>query len=638
MLSRFLAFVVNQRLMVLALTAILVGVGVWSALRLPIDAVPDVTNVQVQINTNAPALSPIEVERQITLPIEVAMAGLPDVEAVRSLSKFGLSQVTVVFRDHVNIYFARQLVQERLQEAREQIPSSVGSPVMGPISSGLGEVFQYVIGNPKGDLIELRTIQDWVVRPQLRSVPGVAEVNSFGGFEKQYQVLVRPDDLVKHALTLRQVFEALAANNINKGGGYLVKSAEQFVIRGVGQVQNVGQIQNIVVATTHGVPVRVRDVAEVTVGSSIRQGAVTKDGQGEAVTGIVMMLLGANSRTVVEDVKARFAQIAKSLPAGVTLTAFYDRTDLVGRTIKTVETNLIEGAALVIAVLFLLLGNIRAAIVVALSIPLSMLFAVSFMVKLGIAGSLMSLGAIDFGLIVDGSVVMVENTLRRLAERRQRGGRLLPTIVEACAEVGRPIIFGVGIIIVVYLPILTLQGVEGKLFIPMAMTVVLALAGSLLLTFTVTPVLLSLVLRGRISEREVWLIRWIKRGYAPLLTWCLGRRGPVVAAAGLAALAGLLAVPYLGAEFIPRLDEGAIAIQVLRLPSVSLEESIQQATMVEAQLRSAFPDEIATIVSKTGRPEIATDPMGVNVSDVIVTLKPHEQWTRPFQRRISRRR
>ena len=628
MLSRFLAFILEQRLLVLALTAILVGIGVWSALRLPIDAVPDVTNVQVQINTNAPALSPIEVERQITLPIEVSMAGLPDVEEVRSLSKFGLSQVTVVFKDHVNIYFARQLVQERLQEAREQIPRGLGSPEMGPISSGLGEVFQYSVEAPKGDLIELRTIQDWVVKPQLRSVPGVAEVNSFGGFEKQYQVLVRPEELVKHKLTLRQVFEALAANNVNKGGGYLVKSAEQFVIRGVGQIQNLGQIQNVVVATTHGVPVRVRDVAEVTVGSSIRQGAVTKDGQGEAVTGIVMMLLGANSRTVVEDVKARVAQIAKNLPGGVTLKAFYDRTDLVHRTIKTVETNLVEGAALVIAVLFLLLGNIRAAIVVALSIPLSMLFAVSFMVKLGIAGSLMSLGAIDFGLIVDGSVVMVENTLRRLAERGQKGGRLLHTIVEACAEVGRPIIFGVGIIIVVYLPILTLQGVEGKLFIPMAMTVVLALAGSLILTFTVTPVLSSLLLRGRISEREVFLIRWIKRGYAPLLTWCLRRRLPVLGTAGLAVVAALLAAPYLGAEFIPRLDEGAIAIQVLRLPSVSLEESIQQATMVEKQLRGAFPDEIETIVSKTGRPEIATDPMGVNISDVIVTLKPHEQWKR----------
>jgi cobalt-zinc-cadmium resistance protein CzcA len=627
-MTRFIAFILEQRLLVLALTAILVGVGIWSAVRLPIDAVPDVTNVQVQINTNAPALSPIEAERQITFPIEVAMAGLPDVEEVRSLSKFGLSQVTVVFRDHVNIYFARQLVQERLQEAREHIPPGLGTPEMGPISSGLGEIFQYSIEAPKGDLIELRTLQDWVVKPQLRSVPGVAEVNSFGGFEKQYQVLVRPEELTKHGLSLRQVYDGLAANNVNKGGGYIVKAAEQYVIRGVGQVQNLGQIQNIVVASTHGTPLRVRDIAEVTVGSAIRQGAVTKDGEGEAVTGIVMMLLGANSRTVVEDVKTRVAQITKSLPTGVALKAFYDRTDLVKRTIKTVETNLLEGAALVIAVLFLLLGNIRAAIIVALSIPLSMLFAVSFMVKLGIAGSLMSLGAIDFGLIVDGSVVMVENTLRRLAEPGRSTGRFLHTIVEACAEVGRPIIFGVGIIIVVYLPILTLQGVEGKLFTPMALTVVLALVGSLLLTFTVTPVLASLFLRGHISDREVRLVRWLKRLYQPALSWCLAHRLPVLALAGLAVLAALLVAPFLGAEFIPRLDEGAIALQVLRLPSVSLEESVQQATMVERQLRAAFPDEIETIVSKTGRPEIATDPMGVNISDVIVTLKPADQWKR----------
>jgi len=627
-LTRFIAFVLEQRLLVLALTAILVGVGIWSALRLPIDAVPDVTNVQVQINTNAPALSPIEVERQITFPIEVAMAGLPDVEEVRSLSKFGLSQVTVVFEDHVNIYFARQLVQERLQEARAQIPPGLGTPEMGPISTGLGEVFQYSVEAPNGDLIELRTVQDWVVKRELRSVPGVAEVNSFGGFQKQYQVLVRPEELIKHGLSLRQVFDALAANNVNKGGGYIVKAAEQYVIRGVGQVQNVGQIGNIVVASRRGIPLRIRDVAEVTVGSAIRHGAVTKDGQGEAVTGIVMMLLGANSRTVVEDVKARVAEIARSLPSGVTLRAFYDRTDLVKRTIRTVETNLVEGAALVIAVLFLFLGNIRAAIVVALSIPLSMLFAVSFMAKLGIAGSLMSLGAIDFGLVVDGSVVMVENTLRRLAERGQAAGRFLHTVVEACAEVGRPIVFGVGIIIVVYLPILTLQGVEGKLFTPMALTVVVALIGSLILTFTVTPVLASLLLRGRISEREVFLIRWIKRGYQPLLAWCLRRRLPVLALAVGAVLAALVCVPWLGAEFIPRLDEGAIALQVLRLPSVSLEESVQQATMVERQLKSAFRDEIETIVSKTGRPEIATDPASVNVSDVIVTLKPQEQWTR----------
>ena len=622
-----LAFVLGQRLLVLALVGLLIGVGVWSVFRLPIDAIPDVTNVQVQINTNAPALSPLEAERQISLPVEIAMAGLPDVEEVRSLSKFGLSQVTVVFKDHVNIFFARQLVQERLQEAREQIPPGLGTPEMGPISTGLGEIFQYSVVGRGRDLTDLRTLQDWVVKPQLRSVPGVAEVNSFGGFEKQYHVLVRPESLVKYKLTLRQVFEALAANNVNKGGGYIVKAAEQYVIRGVGQVQGIGQIQNIVVNSQDGVPVRIRDVAEVTVGAAIRQGAVTQDGQGEAVTGIVMMLMGANSRVVVDDVKARFAQIARTLPEGVTLKAFYDRTDLVARTIRTVEINLIEGATLVVAILFLLLGNLRAAIIVALTIPLSMLFAVSLMVKLGIAGSLMSLGAIDFGLIVDGSVVIIENTLRRLAERRRQVG-VVQTVLEASAEVARPILFGVGIIIVVYLPILTLQGIEGKLFTPMAATVVLALLGSLLLTFTVTPVLAAILLRGRISEREVFLMRWLKKVYAPLLDRCLRRPAPVLAATVLAVVATALAVPFLGAEFIPRLDEGAFALQVLRLPSVSLEESVRQATLVERRLREVFPDEVATIVSKTGRPEIATDPMGVNVSDVIVMLHPPDRWRR----------
>jgi heavy metal efflux system protein len=625
--KRLLGFVLAQPLLVLALTGLLIAVGVWSALRLPIDAIPDVTNVQVQINTNAPSLSPLEVERQITLPVEIAMAGLPDVAEVRSLSKFGLSQVTVVFADHVNIFFARQLVQERLQEAREQIAPGLGTPEMGPISTGLGEIFQYSVVAPNGDLTDLRTLQDWVVKPQLRSVPGVAEVNSFGGYEKQYHVLVRPDGLVKYNVTLRQVFDALAANNVNKGGGYIVKAAEQFVIRGVGQVQSIGQIQNIVVTSHDGVPVRVRDVAEVTIGSAIRQGAVTQDGSGEAVTGIVMMLMGANSRVVVDDVKKRFASIGSSLPDGVRLAPFYDRTDLVARTIRTVETNLVEGAALVVAVLFLLLGNIRAAIIVSLSIPLSMLFAVSAMVKLGVAGSLMSLGAIDFGLIVDGSVVMVENTLRRLAERHREEG-VTATVLNACAEVARPIIFGVGIIIVVYLPILTLQGIEGKLFTPMAITVVLALVGSLLLTFVLTPVLSALLLRGRITEREVFLMRWFRRGYRPALDWSLAHGRTVIVMAVVAVVVAGLVVPFLGAEFIPRLDEGALAIQILRLPSVSLEESVQQATLVEKRLREAFPTEIATIVSKTGRPEIATDPMGVNISDVIVMLTSADQWKR----------
>ena len=627
MLKAIIAFALRNRVLVLALTGLLIGVGIWSALRLPIDAVPDVTNVQVQINTNAPALSPIEVERQITLPVELAMFGLPDLEEIRSISKFGLSQVTVVFKDGTDIYFARQQVQERLQQAREEIPEGFGTPEMGPISTGLGEIFQYSIEAGQMDATELRTLQDWIIAPQLRGVPGVAEVNSFGGFEKQYQVLIRPEALVQYDLTLKQVMDAVAANNVNAGGGYITKGAEQLVIRGVGQVQDLDQIRNIVVTSRDGTPVRVGDIADVVIGHTIRQGAVTKNGRGEVVTGIVMMRMGANSRTVVERVKERFAEVAKTLPKGVKLEAFYDRTELVDRTIHTVAKNLIEGAALVVAVLFLLLGNIRAALIVALTIPLSMLFAVSMMVKAGIAGSLMSLGAIDFGLIVDGSVVMAENSMRHLAERKEEKG-FLHTVLESCAQVARPILFGVGIIIVVYLPILALQGVEGKLFKPMAMTVVFALIGSLLLTFLLTPVLISLGLRGKIEEKEVWLMRHAKRLYRPALEWTLanGRR-VLVGAAALVAVA-VAAIPFLGSEFIPRLDEGSFAIQILRLPSVSLEESIRQSTLVEKRLLAAFPNEIKDVVSKTGRAEIATDPMGVNISDVLVMLRPREEWKR----------
>ena len=625
-----IGFVLKQRLLVLALTALLVGVGIWSAVRLPIDAVPDVTNVQVQINTNAAALPPTEVERQVTLPVELAMFGLPNLEEIRSISKFGLSQVTVVFEEGTDIYFARQQVQERLQEAREEIPEGYGTPEMGPISSGLGEVFQYSIEADSGsgiDATELRTLQDWVVAPQLRAVPGVAEVNAFGGFEKQYQVLVRPDALVQFGLTLQQVLDAVAANNQNAGGGYITQGAEQLVIRGVGQVQDLDQIRNIVIASRGGTPVRVADVADVVIGATIRQGAVTKDGTGEVVTGIVMMRMGENSRTVVEAVKERFAEAARSLPEGVTLTPFYDRAELVNRTIWTVEKNLIEGAVLVVAVLFLLLGNIRAALIVALAIPLSMFFALTGMVQAGIAGSLMSLGAIDFGLVVDGSVVMVENSMRRLGHRRQ-GESFLHTVLDSCAEVGRPILFGIGIIIIVYLPILTLEGVEGKMFRPMALTVVFALVGSLLLTFLLTPVLISLFMKGKVEEKDVWLIRKAKAIYAPALTWTLAHSRRMLLGAAAALALAVAAVPFLGSEFIPRLDEGSFALQVLRLPSVSLEESVRQTTQLEQVLLSEFPDEIEDVVAKTGRPEIATDPMGVNISDIFVMLKPEDGWTK----------
>lgn len=623
-----IGFVLNQRLLVLALTLMLVGVGVWSAVRLPIDAVPDVTNVQVQVNTNAAALPPTEVERQVTLPVELAMFGLPNLEEIRSISKFGLSQVTVVFEEGTDIYFARQQVQERLQLAREEIPPGYGTPEMGPISTGLGEIFQYAViadSGTKTDATELRTLQDWVIAPQLRAVAGVAEVNAFGGFEKQYQVLVRPEALVQYNLKLSQVLDAIASNNQNAGGGYITRGAEQLVIRGVGQVQDLDQIRNIVVASRGGTPVHVLDVAEVRIGSTIRQGAVTKDGTGEVVTGIVMMRMGENSRTVVNAVKKKFADAARTLPQGVRLVSFYDRTELIGRTIATVEKNLVEGAVLVVVVLFVLLGNFRAALIVAAAIPLSMFFALSMMVKAGIAGSLMSLGAIDFGLVVDGSVVMVENAMRRLGHRKP-GDNFLHIVLESCAEVGRPILFGIGIIIVVYLPILTLQGVEGKMFRPMALTVVFALVGSLVLTFLLTPVLISLFLKGKVNERDVWLIQRAKAIYRPALAWTLAHSKRVLVGSGVAVALALAAVPFLGSEFIPRLDEGSFALQVLRLPSVSLEESVRQTTQLEQILLNEFPDEVVDIVAKTGRAEIATDPMGVNISDILVLLSPSDQW------------
>ena len=626
-----IAFALKNRLLVLALTGLLIGVGIWSMLRLPIDAVPDVTNVQVQVNTNAPALSPLEVERQITLPVELAMFGLPELEQIRSLSKFGLSQVTVIFKEGTDIYFARQQVQERLQSAREEIPEGFGTPEMGPISTGLGEIFQYTIEAKAGsgiDATELRTLQDWVVAQQLRAVPGVAEVNSFGGFQKQYQVLIRPDALVQYGLTLDQVFQAVQANNVNAGGGYIRKGAEQLIVRGVGQVQDLAQIRAIVVASQGGTPVRVGDIADVEIGHTIRQGAVSKDGRGEVVTGIVMMRVGENSRTVVDAVKERFDAVRASLPEGVELDDFYDRTELVERTIATVEKNLIEGAILVVAVLFLLLGNLRAALIVALAIPLSMLFAFSAMLKAGIAGSLMSLGAIDFGLVVDGSVVMVENSMRHLSERDKDSKGFLRTVLDSCAEVARPVLFGVGIIVVVYLPILTLQGVEGKLFRPMALTVVFALIGSLVLTFLLTPVMIALFMRGKVEEKDVWLMRRAKRVYRPALEWTLGHGKRVLAGAALAFGAAVAVFPLLGSEFIPQLDEGSFAIQVLRLPSISLEESIRQTTIMERRLMEEFPDEIRDVVAKTGRAEIATDPMGVNISDVFVMLEPAKAWTK----------
>jgi cobalt-zinc-cadmium resistance protein CzcA len=631
MITALIRFSVAQRLLVLLAVVLLIGAGVYSLQNLPIDAVPDVTNVQVQVLTAAPALSPLDIERQITFPVEVAMSGLPDVEEIRSVSKFGLSAVTIVFDDSTDIYFARQLVLERLSQAREQIPAEIGAPEMGPISTGLGEIYQYELKakNPKEyDAMALRTIQDWSVRRQLLGVSGVTEVNSFGGFEKQYQVRLDPGKLQAYGLSLRDVFEAVARNNANVGGAYIEKDAEQYLLRGIGLVSSPEDIGMIVVRTgKDGVPVFVRDVGEVVAGATVRQGAVTSNGEGEIVAGIAMMLKGENSRSVIERVKARVEEVRKTLPKGVELISFYDRTELVDRTIRTVAKNLIEGAILVIVVLILLLGNWRGALLVATIIPLSMLFAAILMRVFSVSGNLMSLGALDFGLIVDGAVVMAENAIRRRAEAQHEGTDETPekTILDACLEVARPVVFAVAIIAIVYLPILSLTGIEGKMFKPMALTVVFALIGSLLLSLTYIPAMLTFVLRGKVAETESPIIRFARRWYEPARAFVMRRRVPALTAALALVSVSSALFPFLGAEFIPRLDEGSLAVQIARLPSVSLTESVRIGTETEKVLKS-FP-EVTTVVSKTGRAEVATDPMGVEVSDLYVALKPHAEWT-----------
>ncbi|MBK8809689.1 MAG: efflux RND transporter permease subunit [Acidobacteria bacterium] len=629
MINALIRFSVANRLIVLLLVGIMAAGGAYSLLNLPIDAVPDVTNVQVQVLTAAPSLAPLEMERQVTFPVEVAMSGLPDVEEIRSVSKFGLSAVTVVFDDSVDTYFARQLVLERLSQAREQIPSSIGSPEMGPISTGLGEIYQYELRSPDGsyDAKALRTIQDWNVRRQLLGVPGATEINSFGGFEKQYQVRVTPEKLQSYGLTLRDVYDAVSRNNANVGGAYIEKGAEQYLLRGIGLIEKPNEIGDIVVKTgKEGVPVYVRDVAEIVEGSTVRQGAVTADGKGEIVAGIVLMLKGENSRTVVQSVKERVEQVKKSLPKGVELVPFYDRTELIDRAIATVETNLIEGAILVIVVLLLLLGNWRGALLVATIIPLSMLFAAILMRFFNVSGNLMSLGALDFGLIVDGAVVMVENAVRRRAEAQHEKSREPPerTILEACLEVARPVVFAVAIIAIVYLPILSLRGIEGKMFVPMALTVIFALLGSLILSLTFVPAMLTFVLKGKVSEKESFLIRYAKQIYKPAYSFMAKYRPQALAIAIVLVVISGAIFPFLGSEFIPRLDEGDLAVQVQQLPSVSLEQSIRTTTEVEKVLM-AFP-EVKTVISKTGRAEVATDPMSVDFSDLYIGLKPKSEW------------
>ncbi|HFE44569.1 MAG TPA: efflux RND transporter permease subunit [Nannocystis exedens] len=634
--------IVNMSLgnrLVVIFFVLLVGVlGVRSMKALPIDAVPDVTNVQVQVLTNAPALGPLEVERFVTFPIETVMSGLPRVEELRSVSRFGLSAVTIVFEEGTDIYRARQLVEERLSAARDAIPVGYGEPEMGPLSSGLGEIYQFEVrGDPACDPdgpdtdacwtpMELRTILEWEVAYQLRSVPGVVEVNTFGGELKTYEVQVDPDRLLALGIGLDRVFQALRENNANAGGAYIEHAGEQRLIRGVGLVESIEDIESIVVETRgEGTPIRIADVAAVKVAAMVRQGAVTRDGRGEVVTGIVMMMLGENSNEVARNVDARIAEIGPYLPEGVTLDTYYDRTELVDRTISTVATNLVEGGVLVIVVLLLLIGNVRGGLLVASVIPLSMLATFIGMQVMGVAGNLMSLGALDFGLIVDGAVVVVENCVRVVGQRKP-GEAAAQSVRRAVLQVGRPVVFAVGIIMIVYVPILSLEGIEGKMFKPMALTVIFALAASVVLAITFVPAAATTLFRRGVSEKETWLIRQALRIYLPVLRRTMRRPRLTALSAVLVFASSLMVIPFLGAEFIPRLDEGSIAMQAIRLPSVSLEESVATTTRIEREMLEHFPTEVETVVSRTGRAEIATDPMGVEMSDIYLILRPTEEW------------
>lgn len=626
-LERLIDLCLAHRGLVLVATALLVLLGTHALRRLPLDAFPDTTPVQVTVNTVAPTLSPLEVERQLTTPVEAVLAGLPGLQEARSVSKFGFSQVTLVFDDSVDIYLARQVVTERLGAA--SLPEGVARPTLGPVSTGLGEVFHYLVRGEGKSLAELRTIHDYLVRPPLTAVPGVAEVNAWGGEERQLHVVIDPERLLEHDLTVDDVVAGLRANNLSVGGGTISRGGEATLVQGLALVGGVADVEQIVVATRDGVPLLVRDVARVEEGHEVRRGAVTADGRGEVVLGLGFMLMGQNSRVVTVRLAERLDEVRRTLPEGVEVETVYTRTSLVDRVLETVRANLLEGALLVIAVLFAFLGSLRAGLIVALAIPLSLLFAFDGMLRLGIAGSLMSLGAIDFGLVVDSSVIMVENAARRLDE--DRSGRSVREVVrDAAVEVRRPTLFGELIIMVVYLPILTLEGVEGKLFRPMALTVILALAGSMVLSLTLMPVLASLALRRRPAgaRGDTLLVRALRAAYRPVLGAALRRPGLVLAAAGLAVAAGGWTATRLGAEFVPRLREGALVINTVRLASVSLEESVRYGTHIERVLLEAFPHEVERVWTRTGTAEVATDPMGLELSDVFVTLRPRAGWTR----------
>ena len=631
LLSAIVAWSLRNRALVLLATLLFMFVGARAAVQLPIDAVPDVTNVQVQIITPAPALSPVEVEQYISVPVERAMSGLPRTTQVRSVSKYGLSVVTVVFHDGTDIYFARQLIDERMREAAEAVPAAYGTPVMGPISTGLGEIFQFSVRSDSHSLMELEELLDWYIGPQLRTVPGVVETNSYGGEDREYQVVLRPERLQALGLSIDAVATALGQSNANAGGGYIERNGEQVVIGSAGLVRGREDLERVVLgATDQGVPITVASVGEVRFGAKLRRGAATQDGDGEVVVGVALMLMGENSRTVTEGIKAKLAALAPTLPEGVTIEPYYDRTRLVDRTITTVGVNLVEGAALVVLILLLVLGNLRAGLVVAATIPLAMLFALIVMNAVGLSGNLMSLGAIDFGLIVDGSVIVVENAVRRLSEASRRAGRRLTgderidVIQTSTLEVRGAAVFGEIIIAIVYLPILALTGTEGKLFHPMAYTVLLALLGAFICSLTVVPVLTSCFVTARPHARETLLVRAVHRVYSPALRLAVRWRWATMTAGLLALAAGVALFPRLGAQFVPQLDEGDLLVEARRMPGSSLSASVATSLRLERAVM-AVP-EVKHVVSRTGSPQVATDPMGVELSDIYVQLRDRDEW------------
>ncbi|OYO32022.1 efflux RND transporter permease subunit [Janthinobacterium sp. PC23-8] len=641
MFERLIRFAIAQRSLVMLAVAAMAAFGIYNYQQLPIDAVPDITNVQVQINTAAAGYSPLETEQRITFPIETAMAGLPKLEQTRSLSRYGLSQVTVIFKDGTDIYFARQMINERLQEAKESLPAGI-TPKMGPVSTGLGEIYLWTVETKPGAKkpdgtpytpTDLREIQDWIIKPQLRNVAGVTEINAIGGYARQYQVAPHPDKLGSYGISLQEIVAALERNNSNVGAGYIERQGEQLLIRAPGQVGNGDDIANIVVANREGVAIRIRDVADVVIGRELRTGAATENGR-EVVLGTVFMLIGQNSRAVSQAVDKKMLEINRSLPAGVHAVTVYDRTVLVDKAINTVKKNLLEGAVLVIAILFLFLGNIRAALITAMVIPLAMLFTLTGMVRFHVSANLMSLGALDFGIIIDGAVVIVENCVRRLAHTRQQLGRPLSLqerfeeVFTASQEARRPLLYGQLIIMVVYLPLFALTGVEGRMFTPMALTVVIALLGAMLLSITFIPAAVALFIGDKVAEKDNVIMRVAKRWYAPALDRVMANTPVVLAFAAVAVLLSGLLATRMGSEFVPSLNEGDIAIQALRIPGTSLTQSLAMQQQLETRLISNHK-EIERVFARTGTAEIASDPMPPNISDGYIMLKPREQWPQP---------